>query len=167
MALSQRRPNRQVRPLPRGGCKGGTPPLKQFRLPFSACNKNSTAQNFILASTSPPAPPPPKKSLPLLPRVNHGPTPSFFGPNPGLFGSDSGYFGSILGRFLAFPGQNHAVLGPISPSRGAPPPREMCKNFTSQPACSNAPSPPLFPKITQIIGCLSHLLLKTPLSVYR
>ena len=38
---------------------------------------------------------------------------------------------AILGRFRAFPGQNRTNLGPRSPSREPPPPREMCKNFTS------------------------------------
>ena len=135
--------------------------------------------------------PSPKKSLPMLPRANHGPTqafsgqfgsevgywgsemgyfgsiPGFPGPNPGQFGSEPGYFGSILGRFRAFLGQNRAVLGPVFPSREPPPPREMCKNFTSQPTRTNAPPPPRFPKTTQIIGCLSQIAPNSPLSVYR
>ena len=86
-----------------------------------------------------------KKSLPMLPRANHGPTPGFFGPNPGQFGSELGYFGSILGRFRAFPGQNHADLGPVSPPEEPPSPRGACKNFTSQPVHADAPSPPRFP----------------------
>ena len=62
---------------------------------------------------------PAQKSLPTLPRSPPGSTPGFFGPNPGQFGSEQGYFGSLLGRFQAFPGQNHTVLGPVSPFPGA------------------------------------------------
>ena len=171
------RPSRQAR---RGWASlYEAPSQKKNHLPRAT--KIQQPKNSPLAPTSSPAPPPPKNPSPCSPRIKRKPPPGFFGPNPGQFGSEPGffgpnpgqfgsepgYFGSILGRFQASPGQNRTNFGPRSPSREPPPPREMCKNFTSQPAHANTALPSRFPKITQNNTILSQITRNLLLSVYR
>ena len=162
VGTAQDRPRRQPR---RGWETEKTSQMKQasrVQQKFNSPKISSSPTNHPPNTSSPH-----KKSLPTLPRANHGSTPGFFGPNPGQFGSEPGYFGSLLGRFWTSPGQNHAVLGPIFPSQKPPPPRETCKNFTSQPAHRIAPPPPRFPKFAQNSAILSQITPNSPLSVYR
>ena len=137
--------------------------------PSPRATKIQQPKNFLLTYEPSPTTPPlgTKKSLPTLSRANHGPIPDFFGPNQGQFGSDSGYFGSEPGYFGSipgFPGQNHAVLGPVSPSRE---PLSAPGNVQKLHPPVRASKRTLFPKITHNNALLSQIIPNSPLSVYR
>ena len=109
---------------------------------------------------------PAQKSLPTLPRANHGPTPGFFGPNPGHFGSELGYFGSILGRFWAFPGQNRTVLDPVSSSWELPStPGDMQKLHLPAREPNRTPSTLIFQNHTKQHSIITNNSKFTPLSL--
>ena len=134
--------------------------------------KISPLPNESLPTPTPPFPqkipphaPPPEPNIGRLGffRAKHGP----IWVRTGLFWVRTGLFRVAFGSIFGFSGSESGRFGPRFPLPGAPPPREMCKNFTSHSPHADAPSPPRFLKVAQNSAILSQITPNLPLSVYR
>ena len=95
---------------------------------------------------------PAQKIPPHAPPSQPWPDPRLFRAKPGPIWVRTGLFWVAFGSIPGFPGPKSRCFGPRFPLPWSPPPpRETCKNFTSQPVHPSAPSPPQFPKIAQNI----------------
>ena len=138
--------------------KNHLPRATKIQQPKNFLPRINLPQRHLSAPKNPPHAPP---SQPWA-------DPGLFRAKPGPIWVRTGLFWVDSGSIPGFPGPESHQFWPPFPLSGSPLcPGKLCKNFTSQPAHANTALPSRFPKVAQNIECLSHLLLKISLSVYR
>ena len=141
----------------------GHAPFETVSSPLLRVQQKFNSPKFpLLPKNHPPTPSLHKKSLPMLPRVNHGPIPGFFGQTRANLGQNR----AIWGRFRAFPGQNRADLAPISPSQeSSSAPGDVQKIHLPARARKHGPSIPISQSCTKYRVFITFTSKNIPLSL--